>query len=261
VKLHDVYDRLQAFAPKSLSDEYCKKYGAYDNSGVLLDSGEEVKKILFALDFSAAAIERAEEIGANLIVTHHPAIYAKIGNILFDDPQGRNLRRAIAKGMSVISMHLNFDCAAGGIDENLMRGIGGKAAIAVMEPVAEKCGYGRVYEVAEKNAEDLAKEIQTTFSAKRILCYGEERKVKRVASFCGAGASEEAILWAKEHNADCVVSSDFKHHILTMAAEREMSVIVLTHYAAEIYGFERIYRQLKDLLGAESEFFRDDRWM
>jgi putative NIF3 family GTP cyclohydrolase 1 type 2 len=94
-----------------------------------------------------------------------------------------------------------------------------------------------------------------------VLCYGEEKKVKRVASFCGAGASEEAILWAKENNADCVVSSDFKHHILTMSAEREMSVIVLTHYAAEIYGFEKIYRQLKDRLGAESEFFRDDRWM
>jgi dinuclear metal center YbgI/SA1388 family protein len=259
VKLHDVYDRLQAFAPKALSDEYCQKYGAYDNSGILLDHGGEVKKILFALDFSAAALDKAEEVGANLIVTHHPAIYAKIGNILSSDPQGQNLQRAIAKGISVISMHLNFDCAAGGIDEWLMRGIGGKEG-KVMGLLSQTCGYGRVYDVPVQRADALAEEVKTTFSAKRVLCYGEERKVKRVASFCGAGASEEAIVWAKENNADCVVSSDFKHHILTMAAERGMSVIVLTHYAAEIYGFEKIYRQL-DLSGAESEFFRDDRWM
>ena len=59
MKSTEFYALAEQFAPKSLSDEFCRRYGAYDNSGLLLDSGEEAEKILFSLDLSLAAIERA----------------------------------------------------------------------------------------------------------------------------------------------------------------------------------------------------------
>ena len=269
MKLSEVYAVLEGVAPKSLSDEYCRKYDGYDNSGILIDCGKEVEKILFSLDLSAAALDAAEAAGANVIVTHHPAIYAKIGNIVCADPQGKNLQRAIARGVSVISMHLNFDCAAGGIDEWLLRALVGNEGkdgngegkkAEILEPLASPgCGYGRVCEIAPLSAEELAARTAKVLSARKVWCYGGQKTVRRVASFCGAGGSESGVKQAAAANADCIVSADFKHHVVTMALEYGMSVIQFTHYATENYGFQKIYEQIRQRLGAESCYFSDER--
>ena len=44
-----LYKIADEIAPKSLSDEYCEKYGAYDNSGVLVDTGEDIMTLLLVL--------------------------------------------------------------------------------------------------------------------------------------------------------------------------------------------------------------------
>ena len=98
MKSKEFYEWINKFAPKALSDEYCVSCGAYDNSGVLVDTGKDVKKILFSLDLSKAAVAKAVEIGADLIITHHPAIYGKIGRICANDPLGGKLISCIEKG-------------------------------------------------------------------------------------------------------------------------------------------------------------------
>jgi putative NIF3 family GTP cyclohydrolase 1 type 2 len=120
MKLIEIYEIAKKEAPKSLSDEYCEKYGAYDNSGIIVNTGEEIDKILFSLDMTNEAVEKAVKIGAKLIITHHPAIYGKISELSVDDTLGEKLIKCIKNGISVISMHLNLDCAKDGIDENLM---------------------------------------------------------------------------------------------------------------------------------------------
>ena len=106
MKLCEFYKIANELAPKTLSDEYCEKYDAYDNSGVLIDVGEEITGVLFSLDLTFAAIEEAIEKKANLIVTHHPAIYGKIDGIRAGDfkPLGEKLVLALKKGISVIAM-------------------------------------------------------------------------------------------------------------------------------------------------------------
>ena len=71
------------------------------------------------------------------------------------------------------------------------------------------------------------------------------RPIKKIASFCGAGADEETLRFAVEQKADTIVSSDFKHHILALAREKGLSVIALTHYASENYGFKKYYEKIR----------------
>jgi putative NIF3 family GTP cyclohydrolase 1 type 2 len=79
-----------------------------------------------------------------------------------------------------------------------------------------------------------------------VLVYGDKTAtVSRVASFCGAGADEGAILYAKQMGAQVMVSSDFKHHLLQLLSESGISVIVLTHYASEQYGFEKYCNKIR----------------
>ncbi len=251
MKLSEIYEIADALAPKRLSDRYCAEFGAYDNSGVLLDCGEEITGIVFSLDLSFAAIEKALQTGANLIFTHHPAIYGKIDHARFDadDFTEQKLVKCLRNGISVLSMHLNLDCAPGGIDESLAQGIarsaGGDVGTYTRMQDFESCGYGRVYDVPEISLGELVKNVEERFSSKRITFYGDaEKRVRRAASFCGAGADGAAVLFAKENGADVLISADFKHHVLTMAAESGLAVIAMTHYASENYGFEKYYEKI-----------------
>lgn len=255
MKLSQIDSIVNAVAPKTLSDEYCALYDAYDNSGVLVDTGEEIEKAVFSLDFSRLAVEKAVQEQAKLIITHHPAIYGKISDICVSDfePLGEKLNACIKNGISVISMHLNLDCAKGGIDESLQQGVllatkTQSTTTAVMHPVKES-GYGRAYEINATCLDKLINALQRIFTTDRITVYKNGVKtVKKVASFCGGGADEQAVRFAVENGAEVIISSDFKHHILALAREKGLSVIALTHYASENYGFYQFYKKISQSL-------------
>lgn len=250
MKLTDVLKKLEAVAPVSLSDEFCKKYSMYDNSGIIIDCKEEICGAVFSLDLSNGAVDRAISLGYNLIVTHHPAIYGGVSRIDANDP----IARAIKHGISVISMHLNFDAAPKGIDYHLMRGLGGENA-EILAPVTGG-GYGRLYPVKEALFSEYLNRVRDTFS-QRTLGYGKERQVKKVASFCGAGCDDKAIAFAVSCGADVFVSSDLKHHEIAGLLQKGINVIHLTHYSAENYGFNKIYNEISAGLSLASEYFTD----
>ncbi len=266
MKLNEFYRLLDGLAPQRLSDEYCASAGAYDNSGVLVDTGEDVKGVLFALDLTNSAIDKGMEKGANLIVTHHPVIYGKISDIRQDDLLGRKLVRCLRNGVSVVSMHLNLDVANGGIDESLMQGICLSAGedvkkeknVALMHALS-KGAYGRAYDVPKISLGALAEGMKKTFSTDRLLVYGDLNKgVKRVASFCGAGVDEGTLSFAKSQGADVLISSDFKHHFISNTLEEGMQIIVLTHYASEEYGFRKYYEKIRTQTSVPCNYHVED---
>ncbi len=249
-------------APVKLSDEYCARFHAYDNSGIILNCGKQITGVLFTLDFSLASVSRACELGFNAIVTHHPAIYGGMERLdIVSDPKAKALALCMESGVSVISMHLNFDAAPQGIDYNLMKGLGGKSELAVNENLTDG-GYGRVYEVEEEAFSDYVSRVKRAFGAERFLCYGDGGKIiKRVASFCGAGCDDGAINFAKAYGADAVVSSDMPHHRIASLLENGINVLQLTHYCAETYGMKAVYEKIKKILDTPSDYFTDARFM
>ena len=248
-------------APVKLSDDFCSKYKMYDNSGIIINCGKSVSGVLFSLDLSLAAVAKANELGYNLIVTHHPAIYGGISR--FDcvkDSKAGALAQCLDSGISVISMHLNFDAAPMGIDYYLMRGLGGKEAEVLAD--VEGGAYGRFYEVPKTSFVKFLVEVKRQFETQRVVTYGRgEREISSVASFCGAGCDERAIAFAKEHGADVFVSSEMRHHEIVELVESGLSVIQLTHYSAETFGFGNIYKQFQKILQIPSSFFVDERFM
>lgn len=256
MKLTDVLHILEEkVAPVALSDEFCRVYKMYDNSGIIIDSGREVNGAVFSLDLSNKTVAEAKKRGYNLIVTHHPAIYGGISRISADDA----VAECVKSGISVISMHLNFDVAPKGIDYHLMRGLGGIQAHVLAG--VEGGAYGRVYDINPVKFSEFAENVKKTFSTQRALFYGKDKIIKRVASFCGAGCDERAINFALINGADAFVSSDMKHHEIAGLSGHGVNVIHLTHYSAESYGFEKIYNEISNCLQSPSAFFRDEDLM
>ncbi len=243
MRLKKIYDAIDALAPFALSREYCDTYGMHDNSGILLDCGEEATGIVCSLDLSGRAVAAAKQGNANVIVTHHPAIFYPVSALHADDP----VTQCARAGISVISAHLNLDCAPGGIDEALMSGLGGGEA-KLMHPLSQG-GYGHAFDVCECSLAEFTARIGARFSTKRLTVYGSA-PVQRVASFCGAGMDDASVAFALAEGADTFVSSDGKHHLIAALVARGVNVVLLTHYAAEQYGFVRFAEKLKNQLGS-----------
>ena len=65
----EILEFLDSFAPVCTQCEW-------DNSGLLVSSSKkDVKKVLLCLDITKAVVKEAVEIGAQLIISHHPIIF------------------------------------------------------------------------------------------------------------------------------------------------------------------------------------------
>ena len=257
MKIKEFYEVLNTVAPKTLSDEYCTAYGAYDNSGLLINAGGEVTKALFTLDLTDKAIEQAKAEGADVIVTHHPVIYAPIKSV-----DGK-IAKCIAAGINVVSMHLNLDGVNGGIDESLAlaisRACGGERVngVQILHSLSQG-GYGRAYEVLPTGAEAFVDALKKELGTDKAWLFGERTKtISKVASFCGSGVDDSAIAFAKASGADVIISADWKHHQIINALEEGMLVVQLTHYASEAYGFKKYYEKISQTVKVVCSYHED----
>ena len=256
MKLSYLLSVLDKVCPLKLSYD-CIAQGGYDNSGLLVKTHDKVNKILFSLDFSDKCLETALSIGADTVITHHPAIYNPIKTL---DTTGENclIAKAVQNGLNIISMHLNLDIANGGIDESLAYGLGGKNLTTLNIGFI---GYGKEFTVKKTTLNDYAKTIEKTFNTKKLLVYGDgEETVENVASFCGAGGSEGM---SYDGKADLIVTSDISHHEIKAIIEKGKKLIILPHYTAESYGFTKFYNKITEIIGSEvqTEIFVDQRYI
>ncbi len=249
---------LESVCPLSLSHKMIEK-GSYDNSGLLVKSSEKVEKILFSLDLSLDAVKEAVQLNCDTIVTHHPAIYEPLKSLSITG-ETAPIMLAVKNQINVISMHLNLDIADEGIDQLLCKGLGGEN-IEILDFVDEKNGYGRQASIKETTLNEFAVKIKQTFTSDKIIFYGN-KVVKKIASFCGSGASQ-AIECLDRLTADTVVSSDIPHHHLKTLIENGKNVVIIPHYVSEQYGFNSFYALLTEKLHGKAQtfYFLDKRFM
>ena len=111
--IKDIYNFIDSFAPFNTQEEW-------DNSGLLVgDKNAKVTKILFALDVTSDVIEQAKNVGANLIITHHPVIFKAISNVLSDSL----MYKLISNNISIICAHTNYDKAVDGVNDILCKAV------------------------------------------------------------------------------------------------------------------------------------------
>ena len=219
MKLSEIYKIADEIAPKRLSDEYCRLYGAYDNSGVLVDTGDDIKGVLFTLDLSAAAIAKAREMGANLIITHHPVIFNGMKRLDADSIP----YRLAAAGISAISAHTNLDKAMGGVNDVLAARLG----LTDVEVAAD--GITRIGTLPEEmSATAFAAHVAEALEIP-VRAAGN-KPVKKVA-VCGGGGG--GFIAACFGLADCFVTGEVKHHEWLYAAGH-INVIDGGHYSTEV---------------------------
>lgn len=256
MKAIDIFKKLDKYFPVAVSNSACEKYGHYDNSGYLVETEDEITGVVIALDLTTKAIERAKELEYNLIITHHPCIYSPIRKLSVDNCSVQ----AAKSGIAVISMHLNMDFAFGGVCDSLTELCGGiyDERVSPLECV-ESGAYGRVANVESCALDEFAEKVKKSLRARAVRVYNFCDDVNKILCLCGAGLDEKAAFYAREVGADVIVTSEAKHHIVSMLKDENISLVELTHYASEWEPFKTaLQREFVKMLSLPFAFVEEE---
>jgi dinuclear metal center YbgI/SA1388 family protein len=222
---------------------------AWDNVGLQVGDAEAVvDTVLVTLDMTAAVVDEAIEVGAQLIVSHHPLIFDPLTSVLADDIAGGLVIRLLGAGVSLYAAHTNLDAAAE---------VGTAAALARLLDVRDTrpllaedgVGLGALGELADGlSLERFVALVHERLRPSRLTVVGEcAGPIRTVALMPGSGG--DAVRPAAAAGADVLVCGDLKHHDALDALALGLMVVDAGHYATELPVVGGIVRLLEERCG------------
>ena len=224
----DILNYMETIAPHHMAEEW-------DRIGLHCGRlNHDVKKILVALDPFPHVCREAIEVGADLLITHHPLIWDP-GFITDATPQGKCVLDLAEHGIAQISAHTNLDCAPGGVNDTLANALGLKN-ISVVAPKGtdaqgSEWGLMRIGDLPAQAVEDFAKWVKSTLNCQGLRFVDGGKPVCRVA--VGGGACGSEMMDAVRAGCDTFVTADIKYNQFWDAKELGINLIDAGHFHTE----------------------------
>jgi dinuclear metal center YbgI/SA1388 family protein len=222
--VRELYAFFEERIPRELSCDW-------DNDGLMCcaDSEREVRRVLIALDITAAVVERAVKEGYDLILSHHPLIFRPLKALTRKDAVANKVITLLLSGISAMSFHTRLDAVTGGVNDVLASRLG----LLNVEPFGDNGEtIGRIGTLSEPmTAEAFAKLVKSVTGAEYVLLSDAGLPVYRVALLGGGGSGD--LPAARAAGADTYLTGELKHDQLTDAPERGMNLIMGGHFYTE----------------------------
>lgn len=160
----DIIQAIEEFAPPVYQE-------SYDNSDLQIgDRNAEVKAVLISLDVTEALLDEAMERGANMIVAHHPLLFAGLKQISGRNYIERIVQKAIKNDINIYACHTNLDNVRKGVNAKICEKLGltNTRILSVMGGTLCK-----LYTYAPKDAADKVRDAMFAAGAGHIGEYAE----------------------------------------------------------------------------------------
>lgn len=211
---------LETLAPRELKMDW-------DNVGLLCGSrSREVTKILVALDPFEAVCKEAAEMGAELIVTHHPLIFVAPKAVTDETSVGRCIMALCRHGISAINAHTNLDCATGGVNDVLASTLGLENTEVIGCENLLRCG-----EVPQQPLSSFLSHVKTALDCRGLRYVDGGKPVHKVA--VGGGACAGELMDAVVAGCDTFVTADVKYNQFWDANDLGINLIDAGHFQTE----------------------------
>ncbi len=233
-----IYDALDAAAPFSAQE-------AYDNSGLLVgDREKSVKKVLLALDITKDVVREAADLGADLIVAHHPVIWGGLKSVDSTHP----VWHLIAEDIAAVCSHTCMDVAPMGTNFAIGKLLGRHLALGEITPLQQLSG-GRTLGCAADltkpvTAQALGEVCYAVFGCEDVRCFCPAESIGRIA-WCG-GSGGDLLEEAQAAGADILITGDVKHSVWCEAANRGMGLMDCGHCCTELPVLKRFRAVLEE---------------
>lgn len=240
------------------------------------DPADEVSTVAFALDCTQEVADKAVELGAQMLVVHHPLLLRGVTTVAADTPKGKVIHTLIRGGVALLAAHTNADKARPGVNDKLAELVGIKPGrpIVPVEPyenLDEALGLGRVGELEEPvTLREFTQRVADALPETEwgVRAAGDpERMVKKVAVSSGSGDS--FLDQAAALGADVYVTSDLRHHPVDehlraahLAEPEGPAVVDTAHWASEFPWTAQARDIVENALRVNTEIIdvRTDPW-
>ncbi len=223
----------------------CAKFRDYAPNGLQVEGAPEVETVVTGVSASAALLERALELGADLVVVHHGLIWGS-GLAKIDGPLARRLRLLLANEVSLAAYHLPLDKHAR---------LGNNAGLAdALGLAAERTWFGDVRGVAlglagswpdpqplEQALAQIAASVCDGSPPRFVFPYGPQ--VVRKVGLC-TGAASDLLEDAARAGCDLFVTGELAERAHELARELQITLVCAGHYATEVFGPQRLAAEL-----------------
>lgn len=230
-KINDIINYFETFAPTCLAMDF-------DNVGLLVgDKSKEISKVLVTLDITKDVVFEAENLGCELIISHHPVIFSPVKRLWCDDVP----YLLASKGISALCMHTNLDLSdIFGVNLCLAEAIGVKNT--VKSETGECLFIGELENETDIN--EFAENVKKSLNCNGVRYTDVKKTVKKVAVSSGAGGSE--IFCASQIGADVLVTGEIKHHEINAGNELEINIVDTGHFKSEDVVILPLIKRLSD---------------
>jgi dinuclear metal center YbgI/SA1388 family protein len=226
---------------------------SWDAVGLIAgDPASEVSAIHLAVDAVPDTVEETLELGAQLLLTHHPLLLRGVTSVAEDRYKGVVIARLLRGGTALIAAHTNADIVARGTSAVLAERLGLVDTRPIEAGADPAIGLGRVGRLTTSTtlgtlARALAEILPATAQGIRVA--GEYGGEVTTVALC-AGAGDSLLAHPAVVAADVYVTSDLRHHPASEARERARlgrgpSLIDVSHWASEWLWLDVAAEQLR----------------
>lgn len=239
-----IFDEIiNRLCPQEMSEQW-------DNPGYQIDCGKsEYDRVLVALEITEAVIEEAREYNVDLIITHHPLMFAPVKKLCVNRYPDKLIFELIENRISVYSTHTNFDKLDGGNNDY----IGELLGLRDVQPFGKDNGFCRKgYTSFETNFYELIKKASEAFDIdeRYFKISGSVDTPVNVVGWC-SGSGSEFIEDACSEGCDLFITGDLKYHDAQKARSLGICILDAGHYGTEKIFVENMVQKLIDMFEME----------
>lgn len=208
----------------------------WDNVGLLAGHPDwPVERVLVALDLTETVLERAMELDAQLILTHHPILFTGTKVLREDDAERALIAKLIRAKIALVAAHTNYDNAPVGVNDAL--------AEALLLTDIEPLGHGLRIGSYGKPLTQLTMDAQKALGDV-VRVYGDPGRIVYRVAVCGGSGGE---FWpiALAAGADAYLTGEIKYHEALPASANGLLILEAGHRATESIAMKALKRDLQ----------------
>ncbi|MFJ4512852.1 Nif3-like dinuclear metal center hexameric protein [Streptomyces sp. NPDC088816] len=230
---------------------------SWDAVGTVVgDPEQEVGRVLFAVDPVRETVDEAVELGADLLVTHHPLYLRGTTTVAASTFKGRVVHTLIKNDIALHVAHTNADTADPGVSDALA----GALDLRVVRPLVPDAsdpegrrGLGRLCELdhpltVRELAARAAERLPATAQGIRVA--GDPEAVVRTVAVSG-GSGDSLFGDVRAAGVDAFLTADLRHHpaseFVADRADGPIALLDAAHWATEWPWCELAAAQLDEI--------------
>lgn len=243
---------VERIAPPELAEEW-------DHSGFQIHCGaDSIERVLLCLDVTDVIIREAKELGADIIISHHPFIFDGIYSLDITDPMGKKIQELIKSNISLYSAHMTYDKSNNGNTVQMARRLQLPGFPLSGKVSGEDQDFSVLVATLKEpiHLEQLIDSVREGFAleANEIrLVKSNNLPIYKVGLCAGSGG--EYLQQMIDEKCQVFITGDVKYHLAMAAREAGITLIDPGHFGTEKFFAADFHQQLSALAGSEIEIF------